>query len=61
MGISDTLPSGWYRPKKPLSRAQIRKMQEAYTHADAVTARVKELEKDELIDADETLKSLDIL
>ena len=55
------MPSGWYRPKKPLSRAQIRKMQEAYTHADTITARVKELEKDELIDADETLKSLDIL
>ena len=36
-------------------------MQEAYTHADTVTARVKKLEKDELIDADETLKSLDIL
>ena len=55
------MPSGGYRPKKPLSRAQLRKMQEAYKHADTITAHVKQLEKNELIDADEALKSLDIL
>ncbi len=36
-------------------------MQEAYKHADTVTASVKELEKQETKNAEETLKSLDIL
>lgn len=36
-------------------------MQEAYKNADIVTATVKELEKQEVKNAEEALRSLDIL
>jgi hypothetical protein len=61
MWIWDTMPSWGYRPKKPLTKAQIRKMQEAYKNADTITAHVKALEKQEAKNAEEELKSLDIV
>ena len=41
------MPSGGYRPKKTLSREQLRKMQEAYKHADKITETVRVKEKNE--------------
>ena len=42
----DYTPSS-HHAKKPLTKAQIRKMQEAYKNADTVTAEVREKEKKE--------------
>jgi len=47
MWIWDTMPSWGYRPKKPLTKAQIHKLQEAYSRADEITAEVKEKEQEE--------------
>ncbi len=47
MWIWDTMPSWGYRPKKPLTKAQIRKMQEAYSRADEITAEVEKREQEE--------------
>ena len=55
------MPSGGYHPKKPITKKQLLRMQEAYKNADTVTATVKKLEKKEAKSAEETLKSLDIL
>jgi hypothetical protein len=46
MGYWDYTPSS-HHPKKPLTRAQIRKMQEAYASADAITSKVKDMEGQE--------------
>lgn len=47
MWIGDTMPSGGYHAKKPLTKAQIRKMQEAYIKADTITEEVKKKEAEE--------------
>ncbi len=47
MWIGDTMPSGGYHTKKPLTKAQIRKMQEAYMKADKITEEVKKKEVEE--------------
>lgn len=36
-----------HHPKKPLTKAQIRRMQEAYKNADTITAEVREKEAEE--------------
>ena len=45
----DYIPSGWQHHKKPLTKWQIKKMQEAYANAGAITESVKSLEKEEQI------------
>lgn len=47
MWIGDTMPSGGYYAKKPLTKAQIRKMQEAYMKADKIAEGVKKREVEE--------------
>lgn len=47
MWIGDTIPSGSYHTKKPLTKAQIKKMQEAYIKADTITQEVKRKEAEE--------------
>jgi hypothetical protein len=46
MGYWDYTPSSHHQ-KKPLTKAQIRKMQEAYSRADQVSAEVKRKEEEE--------------
>jgi hypothetical protein len=41
------MPSGGYRPKKPLTKAQVRKLQQAYEQAGVITESVKKLESEE--------------
>ncbi len=41
------MPSGGYRPKKTLTKTQIRKLQQAYEQAGAITESVKKLETEE--------------
>lgn len=41
------MPSGGYRPKKPLTKAQLRKLQLAYEKAGTITESVKKLETEE--------------
>lgn len=43
----DYIPSGWHHHKKPLTKAQLRKMQEAYKNADTISAEVKKKEVEE--------------
>ena len=45
----DYIPSGWQHHKKPLTKWQIKKMQEAYANAGAITESVKSLENEEQI------------
>jgi hypothetical protein len=47
MGYGDFAPPSWHHPKKPLTKAQLRKMQEAYKNADKVSAEVKQREREE--------------
>jgi hypothetical protein len=47
MGIGDLMPSGGYRPKKPLTKAQLKKMQQSYAKAEGISKTVKELEQKE--------------
>lgn len=42
----DYTPSSWGRPK-PLTKAQLRKIQEAYSHADEISAEVRQKEEEE--------------
>jgi hypothetical protein len=42
----DYTPSS-HHPKKPLTKSQIRKMQEAYNRADAISAEVRKQEEEE--------------
>lgn len=42
----DYTPSSWGRAK-PLTKAQIRKLQESYRNADKITAEVREIEAKE--------------
>ena len=42
----DYTPSS-HHPKKPLTKAQMRKMQEAYSRADEISAEVKKQEEEE--------------
>jgi hypothetical protein len=46
MWFWDYTPSGWGRPK-PLTKGQIRKMQQAFKDADKITMAVREQEKRE--------------
>ena len=41
------MPSGSYHAKKPLTKTQIKKMQEAYIKADTITQEVKRKEAEE--------------
>lgn len=41
------MPSGWQHHKKPLTKAQIKKLEQAYASAGAITESVKTLEKEE--------------
>lgn len=58
----DYIPSGWQHHKKPLTKWQIKKLQEAYANAGAITESVKSLEKEEQIEVKEQIeKELNIL
>ena len=46
MWFWDYTPSGWGRPK-PLTKAQIRKMQQAFKDAEKITAAVHQREQEE--------------
>ena len=43
----DFMPSGWQHHKKPLTKAQIKKLEQAYKNAETITATVRTLEKEE--------------
>lgn len=43
MGYWDYTPAS-HHPKKPLTKAQLKKMQEAYASADEIVLKVKDLE-----------------
>lgn len=43
----DFIPSGNNHKKKPLTKAQLQKIREAYAQADAITEHVKKLENAE--------------
>ena len=45
----DQIPSGWQHHKKPLTKWQIKKLQEAYAKSGAITESVKEQEMEEQI------------
>ncbi|NRH20752.1 hypothetical protein HOO68_01765 [Candidatus Gracilibacteria bacterium] len=47
MGYGDFMPSGGQHHKKPLTKAQIKKLEQAYATAGAITESVKTLEKEE--------------
>ena len=47
MGYGDFAPPSWHHAKKPLTKAQIKKMQEAYKNADSISAEVKKKEEEE--------------
>jgi hypothetical protein len=62
MWIWDMMPSGSYRPKKPLTKAQLRKMQESYKNADRITDEVrKREEKEQEVIASETEEMLSMM
>lgn len=62
MWYGDYIPSGWQHHKKPLTKWQIKKLQEAYANAGAITESVKSLEKKEQIEIKEQIeKELNIL
>jgi hypothetical protein len=54
----DYTPSGWHHNKKPLTKAQIRKMQEAYSRADEISAEVREREQIEQEQAKEETENM---
>ena len=43
----DYIPSGWQHNKKPLTKWQIKKLQQAYAAAGAISESVKSLEEQE--------------
>jgi len=43
----DYIPSGWQHHKKPLTKAQIKKLQQAYATAGEISAEVREKEQEE--------------
>ena len=43
----DYIPSGSHHSKKPLTKAQIKKLELAYKNADAISKSVKSLEQEE--------------
>ncbi len=47
MGYWDFAPPSGHHSKKPLTRSQIKKLQQAYANAGAITEEVKSLEKEE--------------
>ena len=47
MWYGDFAPPSGHHAKKPLTKAQIRKMQEAYKNADIITAEVRAIEAKE--------------
>lgn len=56
------MPSGGYHAKKPLTKAQLRKMAEAYKNADTISAEVKAREEEEQAKvADETEEMLKMI
>lgn len=57
MWYGDYTPSGWGRPK-PLTKAQIRKLQEAYKNADKISAEVKEKEAVEQNQTEQDIENL---
>ena len=46
MGYWDSTPSGWGR-SKPLTKVQIRKMQQAFKDADMITTEIRKKEQEE--------------
>ena len=52
----DFAPPSWHHAKKPLTRAQIKKLQQAYSKAGEISDTVKSLEKEE---QEKTQKELD--
>ncbi len=54
----DYTPSGWHHGKKPLTKAQIRKLQAAYQSADQITAEVREKEQIEQEQAKEDTENM---
>lgn len=58
----DFAPPSGHHAKKPLTKAQIRKIQEAYNRADEITAEVEKREQEEQkVAQDETDKLLELL
>ncbi len=57
MWFWDYTPSGWGRPK-PLTKTQIRKLQEAYLHAGAITEEVRKKEQEEQCNINNNTESL---
>ncbi|MBC7498147.1 hypothetical protein H7170_00725 [Candidatus Gracilibacteria bacterium] len=47
MGYGDHLPSGGQHNKKPLTRGQIKKLQQAYATAGEISESVKNIEEKE--------------
>lgn len=47
MGYWDFAPPSWHHAKKPLTRAQIKKLQQAYAKAGIISETVKDLETQE--------------
>ncbi len=47
MGYWDCIPSGWHHSKKPLTRWQIKKLEQAYAKASSITESVRTLEQKE--------------
>ncbi|MBP9779380.1 hypothetical protein KBD33_02015 [Candidatus Gracilibacteria bacterium] len=47
MGYGDFAPPSGHHHKKPLTKAQIRKLQDAYSKAGEISDTVKSLEKEE--------------
>jgi hypothetical protein len=58
MWIWDMMPSWWYRPKKPLTKAQLRKMQESYKNADKIGNAVHEKEEKEQAQIQDEIDSM---
>lgn len=49
MGYWDFAPPSGHHSKKPLTRNQIKKLQQAYANAGAITEKVKSLEEEEQV------------
>ncbi len=54
----DYTPSWWQHHKKPLTKKQLQKIQEAYAQAGTITETVKELEAKEQSNTEKTTKAL---
>lgn len=54
----DFAPPSGHHAKKPLTKAQIRKLQEAYKNADKISAEVKEKENIEQTQTEQDIENL---